>query len=165
LAQISHLQPRELVATRFQAHPLQQLARAALALAAFAHARVQLLHVRRELVAHTLERPEVEQPGTAEGSALDRRRRGNVWEALGHDRPALALQARDLCAQGSPRGALVRSPGQRLCAATLGDHAASPPGVATHPGRVVSIDDLLVVVGHTRLLSGRERFYQRTCRG
>ncbi|HSZ14670.1 MAG TPA: hypothetical protein VK790_11620 [Solirubrobacteraceae bacterium] len=57
-------------------------------------------------------------------------------EALGDDRRALALQPRDLRAQRSPRGALVARP-------------------------TLATDDLLLVLRHTRLLAGRERFYQR----
>jgi len=85
-----------------------------------------------------------------------------VREALGDDRRALALEARDLRAQGDPGGALVASqailrsgaPGPRADAGVI-QSVDRPPSLA------FPIDDLLLVVGHTRLLAGRERFYQR----
>ncbi len=69
--------PRELVATGFESHPLQLLARAALVLHARSTRRVQFLHTRRQLVAHALERAQVEQRRPAELGTVDGRGRGN----------------------------------------------------------------------------------------
>jgi hypothetical protein len=85
-----------------------------------------------------------------------------VRKALGDDRGALALESRDLRPQGGPGGALVEL------------QAIGVPGPRTGSlvtwsvDRLLSlafpIDDLLLVAGHTRLLAGRQQFYQRVCR-
>ncbi len=84
-------------------------------------------------------------------------------EALGDRLRELALQARDLRPQRRPRGPLVD-----VLAAHGGGCVAPAAGTvvtqsADHPLRLVlSVDDALLIVGHTRLLSGEWQFYQRT---
>ncbi len=116
-----------------------------------------------ELVANALELLEVEQRGPAVGDAGDARGCSYVRKALGDDCRALALQARDLRPQRCPRGALAARIGQQA-------HIAIEQSAGTLVTRSVeqsltgafSITLSLLVVGHTRLLSGRTRFYQRT---
>jgi hypothetical protein len=60
---------------------------------------VQILDRSGELVAHTLELPEVEQRRSTARDAGHAGRRDDVGKALGDDPRALALQARDLRAQ------------------------------------------------------------------
>jgi hypothetical protein len=73
--------------------------------------RAQLLHAARELVAHTLELAEVEQPGGGRGAILtpacSGHGRGDVREALGDDRAALSLEPRDLHSQRCPGSTLT----------------------------------------------------------
>jgi hypothetical protein len=122
---------------------------------------VQLLHGRRQLVAHTLELSEVEQRRSRDVHAGDRRRRRDVGKALRDDLRALALETGNLPPQRRPGRALVHA---RAIGPLHHDLAGKTLLLSTTSpwGRVVSIDDLLLVVGHTRLLSGRSRFYQRT---
>jgi len=134
---------------------LQLLARAPLALDTLAGARTQLLHTARQLVAYALELAEIEQRRTVHTDAAAAcHRRGDVREALGNDRGALALESRDLCPQRGPGGALV-------------DVRAAPAGGAVEPRPdrcitwsverpllpAVSIDDSMLLVDHTRLLA------------
>jgi hypothetical protein len=121
------------VAARLEPHALELLAGAALVLVALAHTRAQVLHARHELIAHLLERAEVEQPRGAARRAGRRRRHGEVGKALGDRRRQLVLEPRDLSPQRSARGALVDS----RCSWRL------------------SIDDLLLVVPHAGLLPAR----------
>jgi hypothetical protein len=103
------------VATRFQAHLLQQRLRPALVLGACKDARAHLLQARREAVANALELGEVEQPRAAARAGERRvvparrrvRGRGDVGKAVGHDRRELALDPRDLGPQRPPGGELV----------------------------------------------------------
>jgi hypothetical protein len=116
---------------------LQLLARAALALGALAHPRMQLLHSGRKPVAHPLELAQVQQHRTAANPVAARRGRRDMRKALGDDRTALALESRDLRAQRGSRSTLIELN--------------------------LPIDDFLHVVGHTRLLAGRKQFYQCVC--
>jgi hypothetical protein len=76
--------------------------------------RGQVLHAAGEAVAHPLELGQAEQHRTAAHAArrfrlrerAERRIRRDVREAGGHDPRELVLQARDLAAQRSARGAL-----------------------------------------------------------
>ncbi|MGD0452238.1 MAG: hypothetical protein ABSB69_01450 [Solirubrobacteraceae bacterium] len=142
---------------------MQLLARAALALDAFARARAQLLHVGGEPVAHALELAEVQQRRTARDTGARHGRR-DVREALDDDRRALALQSCYLRPQGDPGGALVRP--QAIIPGGAGEPRAGTvvtQSVDRPPSLALPIDDLLLVLGHTRLLAGREQFYQRGC--
>jgi hypothetical protein len=85
-----------------------------------------------------------------------------VREALGDDRGALTLESRDLRAQRRTCGALVDRPRhtavEHACTFRSGKALTSSRGPPSLPN--LPIDDLLLVVGHTRLLAGRIRFYQ-----
>jgi hypothetical protein len=128
-------------------------------LGAFAHARAQLLHARGQPVAHALEPAQIEQHRPLHDAAGARRRCGDVWEALGNDRAALAFQARDLRPQRRPCGALVDR-GSTFCGATPGPRAGAvapvvPLGVLRPLSLRFPTDGFLRVIGHTRLLAGR----------
>ena len=128
-------------------------------LGTLAHPRVQVLQIGGQVIAYALELAEVEQRGAAGSRRVERCRCSDVWEALGDNRRTLSLEARDLCPQGYPRSPLVGADGLVWRGEQLAGEAADP-----RLG-VVSVDDLLLVVSHTRLLSGSSRFYQRTCAG
>jgi hypothetical protein len=81
-----------------------------------------------------------------------------VREALGDDRAALALEPRDLRTQRCPGrtfplGGVVEPRLDRL----------TTWGIDRQLSLAASIDHLLLLVGHTRLLAGREQVYQRAC--
>jgi hypothetical protein len=134
---------------------LQLLACAALALDTLAGACAQLLHAARELVAYALELAEIEQRRTVRASpAAARHGCRDVRKALGDDRGALALESRDLCPQRGPCGALVD-----VRAALAGGTVEPRPDRCVTPSverpllAAVSIDDSMLLVGHTRLLA------------
>lgn len=83
-------------------------------------------------------------------------------EALGDDRGVLTLEPCDLRPQGDPGRTLGYRPAIFLPAGRGLDAGTFATQSSDRPVRLVfSVDQLLLVVGHTRLLSGRRRFYQR----
>jgi hypothetical protein len=117
------------------------------------------LQARGEPIAHALQLAEVEQHRSASGGAGDRGGRGNEGEPFSHDRRARTLEPRNLRPQRRPCGALVE-----LLAKSILRPRAAPTASARIDQRLTalrSIDELLLAVGHTHLLSGRARFYQR----
>ncbi|MGA2452475.1 MAG: hypothetical protein ABSG93_03060 [Solirubrobacteraceae bacterium] len=85
-------------------------------------------------------------------------------EALGDDRRALALEPCDLRSQGGPGGALADPVGEHASSARkLPARTVATSSIEQRLNRAFSIAQLLLVVGHTRLLSGRPQFYQRVC--
>jgi hypothetical protein len=121
---------------------------------------MQILDRGGELVAYALELPEVEQRRSAAHDAGHAVGRGDVREALRDDRRALALQSRDLRPQRCPRGALAERAGQQASVALRAGTVVSRSVEQSLAG-AFSIALSLLVVAHTRLLSGRRRFYQR----
>jgi hypothetical protein len=91
-----------------------------------------------------------------------------VREALGDDRAALALEPRDLRPQRCPGRTLpVKGRGIVLHETLAGGVVEPRPDKLTtwsidrQLSLAASIDHLLLLVGHTRLLAGREQVYQR----
>jgi hypothetical protein len=105
LAEISHRQARELIATRFELHPLQQFARAALMLYTLPRKPAQAMATASQSVAHPLQLLQCEQAWATRGLVTEGRNvcRGEVWESVGDDRRALALELSDLRPQGGAR--------------------------------------------------------------
>jgi len=109
------------VATRFQAHLLEQLLRPPLVLCTRGDARAHLLKPAREPVAQPLQLLEIQQTRASAAavaaaaawgrpSAVARERTGgggDVREAVGHDRSQLVLQPCHLGAQRAPGGELI----------------------------------------------------------
>jgi hypothetical protein len=122
---------------------------------------MQLLDCDGEAVAHALELPEVEQRRPAARDAGHAGGRGDVRKALGDDRRALALESRDLSPQRRPRSALTALV-SRQASIALERFAGTimTRDIEQSLTEAFSIA-VLLVVGHTRLLSGRAPFYQR----
>src|SRR6185312_12368522 len=108
LAEVADRHPVVAVATRFQAHPFEQLGGAALVLAAPRGPRAELLHARREPVARALQLAESGQarPGGGGRPLREGGGRSEVGEAVGEDRGELVLELRDLRPERGPGGAL-----------------------------------------------------------
>jgi hypothetical protein len=139
----------------------------------------QLLQTVRELIAHALELAEVQKPGGGRGAGG---RRGaivttgcsghgnDVREALGDDRAALALEPRDLRTQRCP-GRTLSIEGRYVALQEPRAGGVVEPrldklttwSIERQLSLAASIDHLLLLVGHTRLLAGRKQVYQRAC--
>jgi hypothetical protein len=102
LSKIPYRQAYELIATRFELHPLQQFARTALMLDAALRKPAQVLGAAGQSVAHPLQLLQCEQARATNGFATEGRNicRGEVRERVGNDRRALALDLSDLHPQG-----------------------------------------------------------------
>jgi hypothetical protein len=124
---------------------------------------MQLLDRDGEAVAHALELSEVEQHRPAARDAGHTGGRGDVRKALGDDRGTLALESRDLSPQRRPCGTLTALVSHQASIALERFAGATVAwGIEQSLTGAFSIALLLLVVGHTRLLSGRAPFYQRT---
>ena len=108
-AEIPHRQAHKPVATRFELHPLQQLACATLVLDACCRKPAQVLHAAGQPVAQPLQLRQRQQTRTGRGFGPDlgKLRRGDVRERIGHDRRAFALEPADLPSQGVANVTLV----------------------------------------------------------
>jgi hypothetical protein len=91
-----------------------------------------------------------------------------VREALGDDRAALALEPRDLRTQRCPGRTLPLEGRGVSLQETLAGGVVEPRldklttwSIDRQLSLAASIDHLLLLVGHTRLLAGREQLYQR----
>jgi hypothetical protein len=86
-----------------------------------------------------------------------------VRKALGDDRRTLALESRDLRPQRRPRSALTALVSQQAnIAFERFAGTIMTRGIEQSLTEAFSIALSLLVVDHTRLLSGRAPFYQRT---
>jgi len=106
LAEVPDRQARELVAARFELHVFEQLMRPALVLDAHGRQAAELGHTAGQPVARALELLEA-QKARAGGRLGAGARRGDVREAVGHDRRQLALEPCHLRPQRLSRGALA----------------------------------------------------------